>query len=176
MLHLALDGNRCLRRCETWCCFTQCRPSAEELRSFTIYVVVYLQALSQLIQQLVQRTIYCQSVFRPGGIRKPIRDDFLKYLSLICQDEPQLLLRIGFDDLLNFSNRLRVALADIVEGTAWDTNLSTSVDDDHAVVHELDDLQDSIDARGSGDSFHDSFITHWNTTGEDERRIYTCHM
>ncbi len=36
------------------------------------------------------------------------------------EDEPQLLLCIGFDNLLDFSDCFRVALADVIEGAAWE--------------------------------------------------------
>jgi hypothetical protein len=45
------------------------------------------------------------------------------------EDEPQLLLRIGFG----------MALADVVEGAARNANLSTGVGDGHAVVHAVDE-------------------------------------
>jgi hypothetical protein len=66
------------------------------------------------------------------------------------EDEPQLLLRIGFDNLLDLSDCFKVALTDVVEGTARNTDLSTSIYDGHAVVHALDDLEGSVVPRGFG--------------------------
>jgi hypothetical protein len=40
-------------------------------------------------------------------MRKPIRDDFLEYLGLECEDKSRLLLRIGFDDLLDLRDGFR---------------------------------------------------------------------
>jgi len=128
----------------------QCRASAEKFRRSTLDIVVYLQALCQPIQQLTQRLVYRQSVFRFGGIRKPIRDHLLQYLGLMREDEPQLLLRIGFDNLLDFCNGFGIALADVIEGAARNADLSACVDNGHAVIHALDDLESSIYPRCFG--------------------------
>jgi len=72
----------------------------------------------------------------------------------VREDEPQLLLRIGFDNLLDFRDGFRVALADVLECVGRDTNLLTGIDDGHAVDHALDDLQGSIDPGGFSDRMH----------------------
>ena len=59
--------------------------------------------------------------------------------------------------LLDFRDGFEVALAGVIEGAAKYANLSTSIDDGHAVVHGLDDLKKRVEARCFGGGFHEAF-------------------